>query len=293
MRFPGAPTTYETEWQEAVIGHVGLDDWVRLQFRDELDYVGPYSQQLMRRHGVRWPINDYVHVPLLEQATTGSFIDGVDGDSVFSSSYFILLQTLRGRRRPGRTAVRDLKFALKPASARRSEARRDGARLPWLTPHAQDEVVDRFAIDIASEPVSYAKRLPLFYRSRHLAGLQASTAMLAAEADTVLVRPLIDRTFLAALAQQVGAFGFKGRTDMMHRLFGELLPEPLLNRKTKATFPNYWGPGSRALAADWQGEGVDPDYVDHDALRRTWSAERIDHRTALLIKSIWLARNSG
>jgi hypothetical protein len=293
MRFPGAPATHETEWQETVISHLGLDDWVRLEFHDELDYVGPYSQQLMRRYGVRWPINDYVDLPLLEHAKTGSFIDGVDGDSVFSSSYFILLQTLRGRRLPGRTALRDLLFMLKPTSARRAEARRGVDGLPWLTRAAQDEVVERFACDIASEPVSYAKRLHWFYRSRHLAALQASTAALAADANTMLVRPLIDRTFLVALAQQVGAFGFNGRTHMMHKLFGHLLPEVSLNRKTKATFPNYWGPGSQALAADWQGEGVDPAYVDHDALRRIWSAERIDHRTALLIKSIWLARNGS
>jgi hypothetical protein len=290
LRFPGVADADETQWQELVISHLGLDDWVRLEFGDELDYVGPWAQRVLTKHGVLWPANDYVDLPLLEQAGTGSFIDGVDGDSVFSSGYLRLMQTLRGRRKPGRTALRQARFLLKTPAGKRSHAYRHSLRLPWLTPAAQHEMSELLADEFAAEPFSYAERLRWYHRSRYLGALQWTTQLFAAETGTAVVRPLLDPTFLSALAQTVGAFRFRGRTEMLRWLFGELLPAPVVARSTKASFPHYWGDASRTLAADWQGEGVDTDYVDPEALRRTWADDRIDHRSALLIQTIWLAR---
>lgn len=290
MRFPGRPDADETQWQEMVIRHLRLDDWVRLEFDDELDYVGPWAQRVLTTHGVLWPGNDYAHLPLLEQAGTGSLIDGVDGDSVFSSGYFRLMQALRGRRRPGRAALRQALFLLKSPAARRAHAYRHSVRLPWLTPAAQHEMSELLADDFATEPFSYADRLRWYQRSRYVGAIQWTTQLFAADTGTAVVRPLLDPTFLTALAQMLGAFGFKGRADMMRRLFGDLLPPAVVSRTTKASFGHYWGDGSRTLAAEWQGDGVDTDYVDPQALRQTWAAERIDHRSALLIQQIWLGK---
>jgi asparagine synthase (glutamine-hydrolysing) len=291
MRFPGVAEADETQWQEIVVRHLGVDDWVRLDFGDELDYVGPWAQRVLRRHGVLWPANDYIDLPLLEQAGSGSFIDGVDGDSVFSSGYLRLMRSLRGRRRPGRAALRDLRFLLKSPAGRHAEAYRGSLRLPWLTPSAQHDMSELLAAEFATEPFSYAERLRWYHRSRYVGALQWTTQLFASEAGVAVVRPFLDPTFMTALAQSVGAFGFKGRSDMMRMLFGDLLPKSVLTRGTKASFPNYWGQASRTLAAEWQGEGVDPTYVDHDALRQAWSTERIDHRSALLIQAIWLANH--
>ena len=38
-RFPSASDTQETEWQEQVIRHLGLDDWVRIDAAGDLDCV--------------------------------------------------------------------------------------------------------------------------------------------------------------------------------------------------------------------------------------------------------------
>ena len=40
-RFPRVPESDEGEWQELVIGRLGLDDWERLEWDDEMDLIGP------------------------------------------------------------------------------------------------------------------------------------------------------------------------------------------------------------------------------------------------------------
>jgi asparagine synthase (glutamine-hydrolysing) len=293
MRFPGVADADETQWQELVVQHLDLDDWVRLDFADELDFVGPWAQQVLRRHGVLWPANDYVDMPLLQQASSGSFIDGVDGDSVFRSNYQSLMQTLRGRRLPGRAALRDLRFLLKSKAARHAHARHLSPSLPWLTPAAQREMSDLIAADYVTEPLSYAKRLGWYHGSRYMGAMQWTTEVFAAEAGVAVVRPLLDSTFLAALGKSLGALGFNGRGHMMRWLFGDVLPRAAVERVSKASFPHYWGAASSELASQWQGEGIDPAYVDHDALREAWAADRVDHRSALLLQSVWLTRNSS
>ena len=291
MRFPHVPEADETEWQELVVRHLRLDDWVTLEFDDELDFVGPWAQQVLRRYGLLWPANDYIDLPLLEQAGCGSFIDGVDGDSIFHSNYLKLLQTLHGRRKPGRAALRDLSFLLKSREARKAQAYRASLQLPWLTARAQHELSDLIATDYASEPLSFAARLRWYYGSRYLGALQWTTRLFAADKGVTVVRPLLDPVFLAALGRSVGRLGFTGRAAMMQWLFGDLLPEAAVRRVSKANFPHYWGEASKCLAASWHGEGVDPEYVDHEALRRAWAADRVDHRSALLLQSVWLARH--
>lgn len=289
LRFPGVEEADETGWQELVIRHLRLGDWVRLDFADELDYVGPWAQRVLRRYGVLWPANDYVDLPLLEQAGAGTFVDGVDGDSVFSSSYLRLMQTLHGRERPGRRALRDVLFLLKSRTARERAAYRGALRLPWMTAKAQDDMRRQLAVEFAAEPFSYAARVRWYHRSRYLSALRSTTELFAAERDVAVVRPLVDPSFLGALAQSLGAVGFKGRSATMDWLFGQLLPAEVISRETKASFPHYWGEASRKLAAAWDGEGVDERLVDRDALRRVWSSDRVDHRSALLIQSVWLA----
>ena len=66
--FPEAPDTDEHHWQERVVRHLGLTDWVRLQHTDGLDLLGPYAQRVLQRHGLLWPFNVHFHVPLLEAA---------------------------------------------------------------------------------------------------------------------------------------------------------------------------------------------------------------------------------
>ena len=44
QRFPESADPNEDEWQELVVRHLGLPDWVRSSFTDELDSIGPYAR---------------------------------------------------------------------------------------------------------------------------------------------------------------------------------------------------------------------------------------------------------
>ena len=55
--------TVERPWQEMMIAHLGVDDWVRLKLTDELDFVGPVAAEGLHRHGVLFPANAHMIVP--------------------------------------------------------------------------------------------------------------------------------------------------------------------------------------------------------------------------------------
>lgn len=293
LRFPHAPFANEEQWQELVIGHLGLADWVRLEYGDELDYVGPWAKRALAEHGLLWPANWYVHMPSLEFAGEGSLIDGVDGDSIFDWGHLQAVQWIRQRTRPSRRALANAKDMLRSTRQRRTRFLNSGFDLPWLTPDAMAEATRLQADDVASEPIWYDSRAAWYLGSRHARMLEWTTRLLADRTGTLLVRPFLDPLFLASWAKLNGKAGFAGRTAAMRRLFGDLLPTAVIERSGKGMYWHYWGDHSRALAADWAGEGVDPLYVNHQALRRAWESKDYptpDHRTALLLQSVWLAR---
>ena len=80
--FADVPESDETEWQELVIRHLGITEWIREPIDDEMDVLGPLAQARLRRHGVLWsPLlhgDDYS----LGHARGGSLLDGEGGDDV-------------------------------------------------------------------------------------------------------------------------------------------------------------------------------------------------------------------
>ncbi len=76
LRFRGAERSAEDEWQEHVVAHVEVADWVRIEAEHELDCLGPVATQALRRHGLLWPPNAHFHVPLLQAAGGGSLLTG-------------------------------------------------------------------------------------------------------------------------------------------------------------------------------------------------------------------------
>src|SRR5262249_39115635 len=114
-RFPAAAMTDESRWQEEVVDHLGLEDWIRLEGANELDAVGPVATASLRRHGLLWPSNAYFHAPLFEAADGGTVMTGVGGDEAFvPSSWSRQLAVLSGRVRPHARDVLRVGFALSP-----------------------------------------------------------------------------------------------------------------------------------------------------------------------------------
>jgi asparagine synthase (glutamine-hydrolysing) len=77
----------------------------------------------------------------------------------------------------------------------------------------------------------------------------------------------------------------------MRALFGDLLPARLLERTTKAgTSRAYEGPRTAEFVERWNGEGVDPDLVDPEELRRAWRpGDGQNGRAILQLQAAWLA----
>jgi len=293
-RFPAAGMTGETEWQEAVVRHLGLVDWQRIEVTSELDCVGPVAAAVLRRHGVLWPCNAYFHEPILAAAGGGTVVTGVGGDEVFTAPHSTrAVAVLSGRARPVRRDVLRVGFALAPASLRRAAIRRSLPDLwPWLTPPARRGVVAWAAADLAQEPLRrrthYRRLLGAPVIEAGLASLEA----LARAAGAEIAHPFRDPHFLASLAALPHERRHATRTEAMTDLFGDLLPPEVLGRSTKARFDEvFWAGSSRAFVADWDGSGVDPALVDVDRLRAEWASPSPDTHTVTLMQAAWLTRD--
>ncbi len=140
-RFASADT-HESGWQEQVIGHLGLPEWLRIDAGEELGCLGPVATAALRRHGLLWPCNAYFHAPLLDAAAGGSLLTGVGGDEAFGASTWERpLAVLRGAARPRPRDVVRVGFALAPAAVKRPVIRRRlPALAPWLRPDARRAV---------------------------------------------------------------------------------------------------------------------------------------------------------
>ena len=296
--FPDAAESDESEWQERVVRRLDLDDWQRVVLTDELDCVGPVARKTLRRHGLLWPFNAYFHVPLLQRAAGGSLLTGAGGDEALSTSPFARTQLLlAGAARPQPRDVLRVGFALAPAPVRAQVLRRRiPDAFPWLRDHARRAVVRAAVQEVSAEPLRWRRRLEWLRRLRHMeVGLESLDVL--GDSEGVAIRhPLSDVGFWAELAALPRSLRFRSRTDAMRLLFGDLLPEPVLARTTKASFDEaFWNRHSRAFAAAWEGQGVDSELVDLEALRREWFSAAPNPRSYLLIQAAWLdgAGSSG
>ena len=292
LRFPESPTAEESDWQELVVRHLGIGDWVRREIRDELDFVGPVAQRTMLRHGLLWPANLHFVAPPAEHAAGGSLVAGVGGDRVLSSGP----DDAMGRPR-ARAALRNLArgaFRSLPARARAPHyARRVRGNAPWLRPAAVEALVER-TLTQPLEPRACDARLGHVHRERLHALTRHGVELLARDEDARAVLPFLDPGFLASLARSLGARGIGGRTALMRALGGDLLPERLVARETKAVFPEaYCNRHTRDFVQAWRGDGVDHTLVDAERLR-SLLGDGTDHRwlgrTAILLQAAWLAK---
>jgi len=291
-RFLGSDGADETERQERVIVHLGLTDWVRFEFADQLDSVGPIAMKVLRRHGLLWPFNAHLHLPLIEEACGGSVLTGIGGDEAFGRPRWArAAAVLSGHARPRPRDVLAVSLAASPAGVRRTVlSRRDPIVLPWLRPEAQQEMWSLWAADVASEPLRWQQRAAWCRRLRYVRiGLQ-SLEQIAARHRVEVHSPFVDARFTAAVGSLPGDRRFLSRLAAMRELFGDLLPEDVLARRTRSHFNNaFWSTHSRELAGRWNGEGVDATLVDPEFLREEWSKPGPNGQTFMLLQSAALA----
>jgi hypothetical protein len=137
------------------------------------------------------------------------------------------------------------------------------------------------------------------WRSRFMGLTARRFGSLAAAGDVAAVHPFAEGQFVFALARQGGATGFASRTSAMEALFGDLLPDALVSRVSKASFQDvFWNRHARSFV-DGTGEaeleralatlGLDA-IVDPRALAEHWAGPRPLANSFLLLQACWLAQ---
>lgn len=292
-RFPGIPTTDETDWQELVIRHLELDEWQKVEFGAQFDLVGPLAAPMLLAHGVIWTPLFYSYQAVLPFARGGSLLDGEGGDQLFDHSYraYAIADLLRGRVRPSRRSLRRVAVTLAPRPLLRSKYRRRVTSfMPWLRSEAAEQAAEELWATETAEPRTYprAARWRLTSRSS-VAGRQTIRYMADAQ-DVLHLSPLWDPAFVDAVVTSRGMAGFASRTEAMRRYFGDLLPPPILERETKSSFgAAAFGATSKAFVDQWDGTGVPDKLVDSGVLRREWARESPNGLSFALLQAAWLS----
>jgi len=295
-RFTAAPRAEESAWQEQIVSELGLADWVRLPASPgELDFVGPVATGVLRRHGVLYPANSFLHGPMLQRARGGTLLTGIGGDQVLGLWRWRTAAAVRRGDLPRLTprCALAVAHARAPLQLRAWRQRRtEPLDTPWLRPGPRREVHDHYAREQASEPRTWPGRVSWQAGRRHLELGLHSLELLAADADAVVTHPLLDPQFLSALATHGGRYGVGNRLATIDALLPDVAPDAIRQRRTKAIFNEvFWQDPAQELTAGWNGAGVDPRMVDPEGLRAAWQAQQPDTRTAGLLQAIWLSAN--
>jgi asparagine synthase (glutamine-hydrolysing) len=292
LRFSGIGSADESKWQELVIAHLGLREWERIEVEDELDLLGPVAREALLTHGLLWPPNAYVHVPILDRARGGCVLTGLDGDGLLGDWRWTRAQAVLHRRvRPQPRDLLRVGLAVAPSRARQRWIRPAALNaVPWLRPEARAELAALVRSDAAREPRRWDHRIAYYRQRRYLRLTVASLELLATSRAVTVRHPLLAPAFLGALARSGGAAGYGDRTGAMRVLFGGLLPEDLIARRGKAEFGRaLWKRNARAFATSWDGNGVDLELVDPERVREAWNLPSPWFGANTLLHQAWLA----
>jgi asparagine synthetase B (glutamine-hydrolysing) len=291
-RLEDHPRTWEDDWQELTVRHLGLAEWDRFPVTTELGALGAIARPALLRHGVYWPSQAHSMLLFSRQAGSGSLVTGGGGDEVITS--------WNGRRpplwdlvraRPRRAAAKWIAFTALPDTwqVRLVHARRP-LRVPWLRPEVERRVANaRRDRDLHGGIETWEQSLEAMLNSRYLELVRVTLDCFAAECGVQLHEPFYDPRFVRAMAADAPVDGYLSRSHALQRHFGDLLPVEVLRRGTKATFTEVaWGPEAREFAASWDGRGVDEAFVDPDRLREEWAKPRPSALSLGCLQQAWL-----
>ena len=280
----------ESRWQEIVIQHARIEDWIRLEITDEMDCLSPIGVDALVRHRLVYPIAAHSLVPALRLCVGGSLLTGIGGDQILGRRSRISDLLARRVQPVPRDALR-LAFAFGPSGLRRARYRRQAPPfVTWLTPAGRRAFEASWGRALAAGAATWGQGLLHTWRSRDLRLSLAGMDLLAAEYDVRMLHPLFSALFVSVLAKEGGARGYANRTEVMRALFGDVLPDEINRRRSKAMFGQpYWTHYSQQFARSWSGGGVDADFVDVGALQSLWAGSGPPPAsTLILLKQAWL-----
>jgi hypothetical protein len=293
-----AARAQESHWQEAVIAELGLSDWHRLQAGDSLDWTGPVAAGVLRRHGLLYPANTFLHAPLAEIAAGGTLLTGIGGDQILGLwRGREVMAVLAGRRWPTARDTRRLGIAALPPALRTElgSRLRPSQRLGWLTAAAQSRL-HRAAAARFGEPTRWDRHLHWRRSRRDTALTLASVAALTSSSGATVSAPLLDPSVVSALARAGGRWGAGDREQTLSRWFPGAVPAAVRDRRDKAVFGQvFWREPSRRFARDLatSGELMNSDLISAQGLAEEWLSPSPSNRTPLLLQQYWLSRDQN
>jgi hypothetical protein len=165
---------------------------------------------------------------------------------------------------------------------------------PWLRPAAERSVRRGLRREHRARPATYAGRPAWASSRRDLELIRLSLALLGRDTDTVVVHPLFDPEFVAAICNSGNSpEDAGGRAGLIGRTFSGVYPDEALRPRPKATFGEvFWRRHTRSVLQTWDGAGIDSSVVDASALRSQWAGPAPDLCTAMLVQQVWLASAS-
>jgi hypothetical protein len=302
LRYPGNNDSEESSWQELVIDHLRPESWEVIEMAPgSAEFLGPVGTASLLANGLLWPPALHLETGWLGRARGMTVITGEGGDEILGAHRATSVRTfLSALHRSGsdlKPALRRLAREAAPISVRAAAARRKMAGtgyLTWLRPPLRDQALDEMARLTIAESWSWADAVRSHAASPGLLLGLANRDWLAASFGARFAHPFLRPAFVDAVARGGGRFGYAGRTEAMRRIFGDVLPDAVLARATKASFNSaFHGCATRAFARDWDGTGVDTAVVDVGVLRSSWLAPRVHPGTTPLLQAAWLASRAS
>jgi Asparagine synthase len=289
---PGLPGADESEWQDLVLSHLRLTERVVLTAGADDGYLGSAATASLRDLGLLLLPQAHGNRPVAA-AAGGWLLTGEGGDEVLGPRRITPWNLLRLDRRLRSRAHARWLWGTRPRAAELWPrlARYGGGHdvAPWLRPAARARLREELRREQHAAWRFDAGTLAIRRRAL-VADYLECFDVVGRRREAAVGHPLLDPAFLVALARAGGVWGFRGRTDAMRRLFGDLLPEAVLARTTKATFNgSQFGEAEREFARTWDGAGVDHDLVDVDALRREWLGASPLFTSGVPLHAAWLA----
>lgn len=286
-RYPHSPETDETAWQQMVLNHLKLSNAHVLEFDGEQRVLGEAARLGMSRLGVLWPASLHVKGAILSHLGPGSLMTGEGGDFVIDGLRMGELRLPIHRHRPRR---QELRRALAAGAPRTLGFKRSRGGGNFLTARARP-VYESALKRNDSKRFLWHRQVRHMFDAPYVIVAEAGSDLVISDSGLCQHRLFTHPRFVDALAREGGAFGFGGRTQTFRHLVGDLLPEAVIGRTSKAWFNSTrWGPDEDQFARTWDGTGIDPEWVDHDALRNEWLSPGRSSAAEFLIQVAWFAK---
>lgn len=289
-RYPKAPQSDEVEWQESVIAHLSLDEWIKVELDDDVDLVGPEAAIGLLEEGVRWPPLTHVKQPLFRQVPGCIYVTGDGGDEITTTTQAASVKLLITRKVGFRPAV------VAAAASQLVPALFDRDREPrypeWIRREARHEL--RALVEPVRLGGEYRWRQALEHRTNAPWALRGHHGLVrhAARHDVELVQPLTDRRVIRSMLWAGGRLGFGDRSLAARALFSDLLPRSTAKRRTKADFGEaVLNTHTAAFIDSWDGTGA-PAWVDAEVFRAALVAGGT-YDCAALLQYLWLSKNGS